>query len=276
MGTRWQDKTVVITGASAGVGKACAEAFAREQANLVLVARNSKPLKEVASDLSDLTRVLVVPMDVADTTECTNLFRKAEFEFGNIHVLVNNAGYHARGPVERIECADLSAMVDVNLRAPIVLSKLVLPYLRAAGVGAIVNIASLAGCTPVRDAATYSATKFGLRAFSMSLADELRGSGVHVGLVSPGPIDTGFIMDEIDEVADIVFSQPMSTANEVADAILAVAAGERFEKKMPRISGPLTTVSYLFPALRRLLVPVMEKRGRKAKAYYRDRNKRQK
>lgn len=271
---RWADKTVIVTGASAGVGKAAATAFAREGANLLLVARNPKPLKELAADLSDLTKVAVFAMDVADAVECPNLFRKAEYEFGAIHVLVNNAGFHARGSVEKMDSADLGRMIDVNLRAPIILTKLVLPYLRAAGSGAVVNVASLAGCTPVKDAATYSASKFGLRAFSMSLAEELRETDIHIGLVSPGPIDTSFIMEEIDEVTDLTFSQPMRTADEVADAILQVAAGEKFEVKMPAVSGVLTTASYLWPRLRRLLTPLLEKKGRKAKAFYRARNAR--
>ncbi|MEM7277653.1 MAG: SDR family oxidoreductase [Pseudomonadota bacterium] len=267
----WKDKTVIITGASAGVGKACAEEFARLGAKLVLVARTPKPLRAVCESLSDKTSVISVAMDVSDSTECLNLLRKTEFEHGAVHCLVNNAGFHERGPVESIDAQQLAQMIDVNLRAPILLSRLILPYLRKSGGGSIVNVASLAGCTPVAGAATYSASKFGLRAFSQSLADELRGSSIHVGCVSPGPIDTGFIMDEIDNVTDITFSQPMSTAKEVAEAVVSVASGQRPEIKMPWISGPLTTLSYLFPALRRALKPLLEKKGRKAKDFYRQR-----
>ena len=267
----WRDKTVIITGASAGVGLACAQAFARLGSNLILVARSPKPLKAAADQLSGLTRVETVSMDVVDATECTNLLRKAEFELGQVNAIINNAGYHKRGPVATVEASDLGQMIDVNLRAPIVLSRLALPYLRKAGEGAIVNVASLAGCTPVEGAAAYSASKFGLRAFSMALADEVRGVGINVGLVSPGPIDTGFIMDQIDEVTDITFSQPMSTATEVAEAVVKVASGQAFEIKMPSVSGPLSTLGYLFPALRRALKPVLDARGRKAKDFYRRR-----
>ena len=271
----WRGKTVIVTGASAGVGLACAQAFARLGANLMLVARSPKPLKAAADQLSGLTEVRSQSMDVADTTECTNLLRKTEFEFGAVHALVNNAGYHRRGNVDSVDAADLGMMIDVNLRAPIILSKLALPYLRKAGEGAIINVASLAGCTPVQGAATYSASKFGLRAFAMSMADELRGERINIGLVSPGPIDTGFIMDQIDEVADITFSQPMSTATEVAEAVVKVASGQAFEYKMPATSGVLTTVGYLFPSLRRALKPMLEARGRKVKAFYRRRAREQ-
>ncbi|MEM8982566.1 MAG: SDR family oxidoreductase [Pseudomonadota bacterium] len=267
----WRDKTVIVTGASAGVGLACAQSFARLGANLVLVARSPKPLKAAEEKLATLTNVQSVAMDVADEIECTNLLRKSEYDFGHVHGLINNAGLHERGPVESIDSADLARMIDVNLRAPIVLTRLALPYIRKAGEGAIVNVASLAGCTPVRDAATYSASKFGLRAFSMSLADEIRDSSINIGLVSPGPIDTGFIMDHIDDVADITFSQPMSTAAEVAEAVVKVASGQAFEMKMPPISGFLTTLSYLFPSLRRTLKPMLDARGRRQKEFYRQR-----
>ncbi len=267
----FHNKTVIITGASKGVGKACAERFAALGARLVLVARGSKALKAVAESLGPDQEVMPVAMDVADAGDCANLFRKAEFEFGAVHVLINNAGYHERGPVEKLDAEAMAQMVDVNLKAPIVLTRMALPYLKSAGGGAVVNVASLAGCTPVAGAATYSATKFGLRAFTQSLADELRGSGIHVGAVSPGPIDTGFIMSDIDSVSDITFSQPMSTAEQVADAVVRVARGERAEIKMPAVSGPLTTLSYLFPALRRALKPMLDKKGRKAKEFYRRR-----
>jgi len=162
-------------------------------------------------------------------------------------------------------------MVDINMRAPLLLSCAAIPYLQRAGEGAIVNVGSLAGRAPLQGAATYSATKAGLRAFSYALADELRDSGISVGSVSPGPIDTGFIMDEIDAVEDIVFSQPMSSAEQVAAGILTVASGEEVEVVLPAASAKLTHISYLFPNLRRRLRPKLYEQGRKNKEKYRNR-----
>jgi len=170
-----------------------------------------------------------------------------------------------------VDPADVAAMVDINLRAPMVLSCAAIPFLRRAGSGAIVMVGSLAGRAPLQGAATYSGTKAGLRAFSYALADELKDAGVNVGVVSPGPIDTGFIMDEIDKVEDIVFSQPMSTAAEVADAVMDIALGKEAEISMPAMSGKLTTLSYLFPNLRRRLRPKLYEQGRKNKEKYRNR-----
>lgn len=265
MDNNFKDKTVIITGASAGVGAATARRFAQDGANLILVARGRKNLERISEELGSKTKVLQMPMNVADPAACVNLFKKTEFEFGDIHVLVNNAGYHERGPLEKVKADDLGLMVDVNLKAPILLTRLAIPYLRKVDHAAIINVASLAGRTPVPGAATYSATKFALRAFTFAVADELESSNIKLAAVSPGPIDTGFIMDNIDIVTDLTFSQPLSTAEEVANEILNLAINDKRERSMPPVSGLLTTLTYLFPALGRLVRPMLEVRGRKVK-----------
>ena len=261
----FKDKTVVITGGSEGVGAATARAFARAGANLMLAARTKKNLEKIAEELRPTTKVEIMAMDVADADACANLFRKAQFEFGSVHVLINNAGYHERGPVQSVEADALGRMIDVNLKAPIMLSRLVLPFIKEAGEGAIINVASLAGRTPVPGAATYSASKFGMRAFTFALAEELRGSAIKVAAVSPGPIDTGFIMDNIDVVTDLTFSQPLSTSDDVAREILTLCANDKRERSMPPISGLLTTLTYLWPGIGRVMRPLLESKGRRVK-----------
>ena len=267
----FENKTVIITGASAGVGAACARLFAGHKAKLVLVARGEAALNTIADELRPQCEVLTVVMNVASNEDCLELLQKAEAAFGAVHVIVNNAGMHARGDLEKVAPLDVAAMVDINLRAPLLLSCAAIPYLRRAGSGAIVNVGSLAGRAPLQGAATYAATKAGLRAFSYALSDELLDSGISVGVVSPGPIDTGFIMDEIDAVEDIVFSQPMSSAEQVADGILAIASGQQVEVVLPASSAKLTHLSYLFPNLRRRLRPKLYEQGRKNKDKYRNR-----
>ena len=269
--TSFDNKTVIITGASAGVGAACARLFASHKAKLVLVARGEAALNVIADELRSQCEVLTVVMNVASNEDCLALLEKAEAAFGAVHVIVNNAGMHARGDLEKVAPLDVAAMVDINLRAPLLLSCAAIPYLRRAGSGAIVNVGSLAGRAPLQGAATYAATKAGLRAFSYALSDELHDSGISVGVVSPGPIDTGFIMDEIDAVEDIVFSQPMSSAEQVADGILAIASGQQVEVVLPASSAKLTHLSYLFPNLRRRLRPKLYEQGRKNKDKYRNR-----
>ena len=265
MDASFRDKTVIITGGSEGVGAATARRFASAGANLVLIGRSRKKLDAIAEELRGKAKIVLIPMDVSDADACQNLFKKAQFEFGGVHVLVNNAGFHERGNVEGIDAEDLGRMIDVNLRAPIVLSRLALPHLRESGGGAIINVASLAGQTIVPGAATYSASKFGLRAFTFALAEEMRGTGIKLAAVSPGPIDTGFIMSNIDAVADVTFSQPMSTVDEVANEIFKLCLNEKREQSMPMISGWITTLTYLMPGLARWLLPRLAARGKRVK-----------
>lgn len=262
----FNNKTVVITGGSEGVGAAAARLFAEAGANLMLVARNKKNLELIADELRDKTRVEIFAMDVSDADACADLFKKTAFEFGQIDVLVNNAGAHARGNVEDVEPEGLARMVDVNLRAPIMLTRLVLPYIRETGGGAIINVGSIAGRSPMPGSTTYGATKAGLRSFTLGLAEELDGSGIKIGLVSPGPIDTGFIMADVEQTSDLALSQPMSTAEEIAQAILDLCGNTQREVTIPRISGFLATLNYVFPWLGRILRPMLEKKGARIKA----------
>lgn len=262
----FNDKTVIVTGASEGVGAATARLFANAGANLMLVARGKKKLEAIAEELRDKTRVEIFAMDVADEEACVNVFKKADFEFGQIDILVNNAGFHARGNVDMVSADDLGRMIDVNLRAPIMLTRVALPYLREAGGGAVVNVGSLAGRTPVPGSATYAASKAGLRAFTYAIAEESSKVKIKFAIVSPGPIDTGFIMSDLDNVSDLTMSQPISTAEQVAQAVLDVCGNSQREQSLPAISGFLTTLTYLFPWLGTKMRPILERKGNRTKA----------
>jgi short-subunit dehydrogenase len=262
----FNNKTVIITGGSEGVGAATARKFADAGANLMLVARDKKNLDAIANELRGTTRVEVFAMDVSDAEACVDVFKKAAFEFGRIDVLVNNAGYHKRGIVEDIEAHELGRMIDVNLKAPIMLSRLALPYLKEAGGGAIVNVGSLAGRAPIPGSACYAASKAGLRSFTYALGIELAEANIKLAVVSPGPIDTGFIMADIDATSDLTFSQPISTAEEVAQAILDLCGNAQHELSMPKLSGFLTTMMYLFPWLNPTVRPMLERKGARVKA----------
>lgn len=263
--TEFNNRTVLVTGASSGVGAACARQFAERGAHVVLAARGADALQAVADGIGGTA----ITADVSRCDECQRLIEACVQARGALDVLVNNAGCHHRGPAESVDAAQIAEMADTNLRAPLVLSRLALPHLRAAPRGAIVNVASIAGHMPVPGSATYSATKFGLRAFTYALAEELRGTSVHPSVVSPGPIETDFILSNIDTVTDITFSQPMSTPEQIAELVVACAADGHVERSRPAVSAALTTAGYLFPAMYRLLRPVMERRGRRVKQRYR-------
>jgi NAD(P)-dependent dehydrogenase (short-subunit alcohol dehydrogenase family) len=269
-------KTAIVTGGGRGIGEGISRVLAREGANVVVMGRHADEVDGVARSIHESGgSALPLVADVTDWPSLQTMARIVVERFGGIDVLVNNAGANKRGPIERYTPEELAGVVQVNLVAPILLTRLVLPFLRARGRGAIVNVASLAGRIPVGHEAVYSATKFGLRAFTFALQEELEGSGITVSAVSPGPVDTGFIMENLEEVPDLVFAQPMSTAAEVARLILDCAADGVPERVIPQLSGFLATAGYLFPALRRVMVPMMERRGKLAKVEYRQRRAKQ-
>lgn len=266
----YKNKTVLITGASKGVGAETAKQFAKLGANVALVARNKAPLEALAAEINQYGYAAVFPCDIGEISSLETLVTKVVDTFGAIDVLVNNAGLHHRGDFEKLTPAQVSNMVNVNLNAPLTLTHLCLNQLKQSNSGAVIMVGSLAGRAPLQGAAVYSATKAALRAFSYALHDELKLQQVKVAVVSPGPINTGFIMDEIDHVEDIVYSQPMSSALEVANEIIALSINDIEESAMPWFSGKLTTLAYLFPKLRRALRPYLYKKGAKAKLKYKN------
>ena len=267
MKKRFPDKTAIVTGASSGIGEASARQFAAEGAQVVLVARRREALESLADEIGR-EKTLVAPLDVTDLTAVAALLEQAQARFGAIHVLVNNAGIHLRGPVAERQVSDLLRMIDVNLRAPVALCRLVLPYLQQAGGGAIVNVASLAGRVANADAATYGATKFGLRAVSFALAEEIKGQNITVSVVSPGPVDTNIFNQEFEKVSDLHFSPAMSSAEQVAELVLACAHDGKRERVIPRLGAFMATVGYLFPSVKRAFRPLMERVGRRHKQQY--------
>ncbi len=242
-----------------------ARRFAAEGASVVLSARSPGPLKAAQQSLERPKDALVVKADMANLKDAERLIKETIKKFGRIDVLVNNAGYNSRGDLEEVPLSDVLHILDVNLRAPIAMAKLALPHLQKTG-GAIVNVASIAGCVPVPEEATYSATKAALRWFSMALHEEVASQGVRVSVVSPGPIDTDFVMQSIDEVPDLVFSQPICTPEEVAELIVERSVDGARESKIRPSSGRLATFAYLFPAVRRTLLPALKKKGARVKA----------
>jgi short-subunit dehydrogenase len=274
MADRFAGKVVIVTGASAGIGSAVARRFAAEGATVALVARGRDALEWVAGEIRGTGgEAHAYPADVRDHGACAALLAAVAERFGGIDVLVNNAGANQRGPVEAQDPAALAQIIDVNLTAPIVLTRLALPHLRRRERAAIVNVASIAGQIPVAHEAAYSASKSGLRAFTFALREELEGSGITVSAVSPGPVDTGFLMEDLEHVPDLVFANPMSTSDEVAALVLDSAADGAVERTIPVLTGYMARLGSALPVIKRALVPILAERGRAVKEQYRARQR---
>ena len=266
MPERLDGKVAIITGASSGVGEAAARAFARVGAKVVLAARSREKIAGLAQALGGLA----VPTDVTRLADLRALVEQAAQAFGRIDVLVNNAAANARGDLEALDPQGLTTVIDTNLKAPLLLTRLALPHLRASR-GVVVNVASIAGHVPLPHETPYCASKWGLRGFTFALRQELGDSGVAACVVSPGPIATPFVLDDLDHVPDLVFSQPILTAEQVADAVLACALDRRRERALARSTLILARLSATFPWLQDVLRPSLEAKGARVKAKLRQR-----
>jgi NAD(P)-dependent dehydrogenase (short-subunit alcohol dehydrogenase family) len=189
--TPFRDRTVLVTGASSGIGREVALAFAAAGANVVLVARRAALLSKVAAEARRLgAATLVCAADVTQPEAVETCFRKAVRRFGSVDVVVNNAGVMIPAPVESLRTADLQRMLDVNLIGALHVMQSAVRRMRKQGRGHIVNVGSLAGRRGFSPLGGYSATKFALVGLTEALRTELVGTRVHVSLVLPGVVDT--------------------------------------------------------------------------------------
>jgi 3-oxoacyl-[acyl-carrier protein] reductase len=186
-------KTAVVTGASRGIGKSIAEAFAKQGAKLVLSARSAERLHKFNEELrSKGVESVAVVADMASESEIKSLVRTAFESFGRIDVLVNNAGFGTFKPVWEMTTEEYDKLFNVNMRGTFIASREVLRYMMEQNDGVIINIASLAGKNAVENGAVYAATKWAMLGFSRSLMLEVRKYNIRVITICPGSVDTDF------------------------------------------------------------------------------------
>ncbi|SEN88601.1 NADP-dependent 3-hydroxy acid dehydrogenase YdfG [Loktanella fryxellensis] len=192
-------KVVVITGASSGMGEAAARHLAALGASVVLGARRGDRLQELADDIAQAGgKATAVATDVTDQAQIKALVDTAVATYGRIDVLINNAGIMPLSPLERLRVDEWDRMIDVNLKGVLYGIAAALPHMTAQKSGHIINLASVAGHTLFEGSAVYSATKFGVRAISEGLRQELKAYNIRSTVVSPGAVKTE-LLDHISE-----------------------------------------------------------------------------
>ncbi|NKC34485.1 SDR family NAD(P)-dependent oxidoreductase [Falsiroseomonas selenitidurans] len=216
--TDWQGRRVVITGGSSGIGLELARQLAGQGARLLLAGRRPAPL---AAAVAALPGAAAVQADVTDPAGRAALLDAAMARLGGVDVLVNNAGGVRAGRLEDMTEAELRAMVEVDLLAPILLTRLFLPALRASGDALVVNVASGLAQMGVPFYAGYAAAKAGLARFGEAMRRELKGEGVHVLTVFPGATDTPMMATSRADAGLGFALQP------VAEVVAAIVQGMR-------------------------------------------------
>lgn len=188
-----QGQGVLITGASSGLGRAAARAFAEAGADVALLARGERELRALAAEIEALgRRALVLPTDLANEGALQDAAEEVTRSFGRVDVLLNNAGTDVPGAVAELTASDWDRVLAVNLRAPFLLAKAVFPTMKVQGRGTIINLSSVAGKRGWANASAYCASKFGLTGLTQALHAEGREHGIRAVIVYPGAMATNW------------------------------------------------------------------------------------
>jgi NADP-dependent 3-hydroxy acid dehydrogenase YdfG len=217
------DRVVVITGASAGIGAACARLLARQGARPVLVARRQAALDQVAADCGPQT--LTVAADVTSRQDVARVMEAALGRFGQVDAWVNNAGRGISRLVSQLTDEDIDDMIRINVKSVLYGMQVVLPHFRQRGRGHIINVSSMLGRVPMATVrSAYSAAKHAMNALTANLRMELRAEhpGIHVSAVHPGVVATEFGVNALHGGFDSRQFPGAQSADEVAEVIVDV------------------------------------------------------
>ncbi|HHU64012.1 MAG TPA: SDR family oxidoreductase [Clostridiales bacterium] len=226
-----KDMTALVTGGSRGIGRAVARKLADHGVNLMLVGRNLKKLEAVQRDLSTKNvKVFFCVEDLADAQAPARIIRETVERLGGLDILINNAAVGMVAPLTETSVEQWDRIMAVNARAPFLLSKEAIPYLRKSRCSSIINISSVVGYKGYINQGAYTASKHALMGMTKVLAQEVYKDNIRVHVISPGGVDTEMLYDmrpdlkpsEVispDEIADIVMFLLTHRGNGVIDEI---------------------------------------------------------
>ncbi|MFT3794413.1 SDR family NAD(P)-dependent oxidoreductase [Flavobacterium sp.] len=220
-------KTALITGATSGIGRATARALAQKQFKLILCGRREDRLAELQNELSQQTQVHTLAFDVRDKAAVFATIESLPQNFKDIDILVNNAGNaHGLGPIQSGDVDDWEAMIDINLKGLLYVSKAVIPGMVERKSGHIINIGSIAGKEVYPNGNVYCASKFAVDALNQSMRMDLNPFGIRVGAINPGMVETEFsqvrFKGDTERAANVYKGLEPLKPEDIADVIVFV------------------------------------------------------
>ncbi|KFM14446.1 dehydrogenase-reductase SDR family member 3 protein [Marine Group I thaumarchaeote SCGC AAA799-D11] len=243
----FKNKSVLITGASSGIGKQSAIEFAKLDADLILVARRKEKLDELASELEKFNAtVLVCQCDVSNKEQVKEMSKTVLEKFDSIDILVNNAGFAIYGSVKDLTIDEIESQMETNYFGMMYCIKSFLPSMLEKKSGHIVNVASVAASFGLPGIASYCASKFAMLGFSEGLKHELHNTGVGITVVSPIMIRTDFFDHPSFEKMP-KYSPTSLSSKTVAKAILKAANSSRLEIIVPSVVRSAVWLKHTFP-----------------------------
>ena len=186
-------KTALITGATSGIGKATAEIFAKNKMNLILCGRRSERLIQIKNELGKLTNVTTLQFDVSKKEEVFKAIESLPKQFKHIDILINNAGNaHGLSTIQDGNIDDWDAMLDINVKGLLYVSKAILPQMVERNSGFVVNIGSIAGKEVYPNGNVYCASKYAVNALNKAMRIDLNKHNIRVSAIHPGAVETEF------------------------------------------------------------------------------------
>lgn len=247
-------KTIILTGASSGIGEITARTLAGPNTNLVLAARGEEALQRVAGYCRSAgAEVLVVPTDVANDSDIIRLRDQALEAFGPIDVWINNAGVAQFGAFLKVQPEEFARVIDINLHGVVNGSRTALEVFTAQKYGTLINISSILGAVPDPYESAYVTSKFAIRGFTASIRQEMQLSGmkqIHVCSVLPATMDTPIYLNGVNRSGKSPLAiPPVYSAELVAEAIATLIARPKAEVVVGGAGKALVVVHRLFPRL---------------------------